>query len=308
MNSPAKSPAPRRYFFARFQSLAQPKWWLPSGLIILGGICAWQYWKHPEWLGANLLNAQPQSANPDLETSAGSLLDDPLETLAIDPPNSTSLPISASNPLASPISNLADQGNSDKNIANSPLAQLTQPLPSSGKSKLSPLFGPLIPNFKNTSIPGATDPSQLLSTSPSVGQTSGLTLPTISTSNPLQQAMQRLSTNSGENAIQEDQPQLERQLSQPQPVTSTYSQPYYNYGGQSVPNSAAPYYNYGGQSVPNSAAPYYNNQPPAATSQQPSANPNYGYGGQSVMPNQPSQANPNQQQQNSPFNASIYRP
>ena len=319
MNSQQKSPAPFRYLFARFKPFAKPKWLIPSGLIVVGGICAWQYWSHPEWLGANFLSSQPQSSNPDSGASVGSLLNDPLERLTLDIPDSDlakplqnkSLSLSPTpslNPLTSPLINPPNQGNSEKNTANSSLAQLTQPLPSEGKSQLSPIFTPLIPNFKDAPVPSATDLLNSSAPSPSSGQASGSPLPIV-TNNPLQETMGQIPTNSGESGIQGQPPAPERQeVSQPQTVAPTYSPPYYNYGGQTMQNTPAPYYNYGGQSVPNSPAPYYNNQPPAATSQQPYANPNYGYGSQPGTPNQPPQANPNPQQQNSPFNSPIYRP
>ena len=102
----------------------------------------------------------------------------------------------------------------------------------------------------------------------------------------------RQTANSGESGMQGEFRQRQ-QVNQPQISAPNYPQPYYNYGGQSMPTAPAP---------------YYNTQSPAATSQQPYTNPNYGYGSQPGTPNQPIEANPNSQQQNSPFDAGIYRP
>jgi hypothetical protein len=318
MDSPKQPPAALRYFFARFKPLAQPKWWVPSSLIALGGISAWLYWNHPEWLGGALFPSQPQSAAPNLEAPAGNLLDDPLEKLTVDFPGTTSAtptpnPISPSNPLASPLINpLGGSGSPEKAPASNPLDQLTQSPANPGKSQFSQIFSPLIPSFKEAPVPTASDLLKPIAPPPASAQIPGLPLPATSVT-PQQEARQQLPTNSGETGIPTEQPGLQQPTAnQPQPVTPTY--PTYGAGIPAQSPGATyppPYYTYGGQPVPISPPPYYNTQPPAANPQpqQPY------YGGQPVVPNQPYQGNPNQpnqgnpnrQPQRSPFDARIFR-
>lgn len=319
MDSPKQLPAPLRYFFARFKPLSQPKWWVPSSIIILGGTCIWLYWNHPEWLGGGLVQSQPQSETPNLEAPGGNLLNDPLEKLAIDFPDSNSVtptpnnlpslsPTLPSNPLNKPPSD----GSAEKPPANNPLDQLTQSPTTAGKSpQFSRIFSPLIPSFKDAPVPTASDILKQITSPPPAGQVSISPLPaTPVTGNPRQEAAQQPSRNSGTSGIPPETPRSQQQgVNPPQPVVPTY--PGYGYGVPAQPPGATyppPYYTYGGQPAPVSPPPYYNAQPPAGRPQQPYGSPYYGYGGQPVAPNQPYQTNPNQQpQERSPFSAPIFR-
>ena len=195
---PKISPSMLRYSLARFKVFSPIIWWIPSGLIVLGSICAWQYWSHPEWLDAKVSQAQPPSSQSKSQQPAESLVEDPLESLALDMRDADSAkpvpkdkfpsyPTAPQNPLA-PINNPLNQENLDKNPFNNPISQLVQSPLGQTKIGLSQIFTPLIPSFKDTPVPSATDILKQISSSLPLGQVSVSSQPTISVPNKIGRA------------------------------------------------------------------------------------------------------------------------
>ena len=165
MDSSPQPPAKVRYFLARFKPLRQPKYWLPPSLALITVVCAWQYWTHRDWLSTNLGSEQPQTS--ELEAS-GNLLEDPIESLSIDSPDNLSNPsqipnrpsLSLDSLLAPPFPSEEQENRkskSKKNPQNNPFSQLNPSPQLSDKSPNSTLFPPLIPNFKRSEVPSASE-------------------------------------------------------------------------------------------------------------------------------------------------------
>ena len=54
MNNPKKVSPSNRYFKARLEPFARPIFWLSGGMLVLLLVIVWQYWTHPEWIGASI--------------------------------------------------------------------------------------------------------------------------------------------------------------------------------------------------------------------------------------------------------------
>ena len=165
MDSSPQPPAKVRYFLARFKPLRQPKYWLPPSLALITVILGWQYWTHREWLTTNLGSEQPQTV--ELEAN-GNLLEDPIESLSIDSPNNELNPSQLSNQpslsldslLSPPFPNEDEEegkGKSKKKPQKNPFSRLNPSPQLRNKSSTSTLFPPLIPDFKRSDVPSASE-------------------------------------------------------------------------------------------------------------------------------------------------------
>ena len=306
MDSSPQPPAKVRYFLARFKPLRQPKYWLPPSLALITVICAWQYWTHREWLSSNLSLEQPQTS--ELEAS-GNLLEDPIESLSIDPPDNLSNPsqvptqpsLSLDSLLTPPFPGQEETENkevkSKKNLKNNPYSQLNPSSQLKGKSD-STLFPPLIPDFKRSDVPSASELLKLSKPESFAGSKAGNS-PVPVKINPIGQESDR--QQSRKNGVGLASPPSAFDNSRPvggnQPNRSNLNNPSVSnsFSGQ-PPNGNSQPYGFGGQGGFRQPANQPSFSPPSSFQTAPQPNPNYGYLTPSSPPsNQPPASNSPQQ-------------
>ena len=170
-----------RYLIARLKPATRPMFWVPFIIFSVGGISAWQYWQHPEWLNSSVDDSGLQTLS-DVEREVSNVNpDDTLLGEDVDP-----------NLIATP--SFSNRQRRRQTTEPGLLEQvMVQNQQAEAENQTFNLFRPLIPNQKSSQ----KNPF-LISTEDLLNQAA---LPNYSSlSNPKPQKSQSTPTNSNNTA------------------------------------------------------------------------------------------------------------